>query len=99
MWMQKTPPISLFNNSEKLVQILLEFGQQTVKVTSLCWQSFAEKNFFQKICDKKIRFELFGRILRLCTKYDRQEYRVQNFRSHCCSLALLTLFKPRGEQQ
>ena len=28
---EKTPSISLFNNSEKLVQILLEFSQQIVE--------------------------------------------------------------------
>ena len=43
----KTPTISFFNNSEKLVQIILEFSQQNEQIvegTSLCWQSCAEKD-------------------------------------------------------
>ena len=57
--------ISLFNNSEILVQIPLEFSRQIVEG----WQ-FHYKRPFQltKICDLN---QLFGCVLRLCTKCDR----------------------------
>ena len=43
-WKKKST-ISLFCNPEKLLPILVEFSQQT-EVTSLCWQSFADKDVF-----------------------------------------------------
>ena len=63
----KTQTISLFNNSEKLVLILLEFSQQIVEGYEFVLAKFSWKRPFQST---KIRVELLGRILRLCTKCD-----------------------------
>ena len=44
----KTLTISLFNNSEKLIQIFHQFSQQIVEDYKLCWKSFAEKDPFSQ---------------------------------------------------
>ena len=43
---EKPLTVSLFNNSEKLVQILLEFSQQIVKGYEFVLAIFAEKDAF-----------------------------------------------------
>ena len=50
---EKTETISLFNNSEKLVQILLEFNQQIVEGYEFVLAKFRWKRPFQstQICD------------------------------------------------
>ena len=40
MWMKKTQTISLFNNSEKHVQILLKFSQQIVEGYKFIFEKF-----------------------------------------------------------
>ena len=75
MWM-KTLTISLFNNSKKLVQILLDFSQQMVEDYELVLAKFWWKEpsiqpksaTYAKI---RVTIELFGLILRLCTKCNR----------------------------
>ena len=71
----KTLTISLFNNSEKLVQILLEFSQQIVEGYKFVLAKFLLKKTPlsqpKSVIFAKIRVELFDRILRLCTKCDR----------------------------
>ena len=49
----KALTISLFNNSEKLVQILLEFIQQIVEGDKFVWAKLRSKRPFQstQICD------------------------------------------------
>ena len=66
--------IYLFTNSEKLVQIRLEFSQLVVESYEFMLAKFRSKRPFQssKICDlSKKGLNLFGLILRLCTKCKR----------------------------
>ena len=66
--------ISLFNNSEKLVRILLKFSQQIVEdyefvLAKFCWERPCRST---KICHlSQNKGWIFGRILCLCTKCDR----------------------------
>ena len=69
MWMKKLT-ISLFNNSEKLVQILLKFSQQIVEGYEFVLAKFTEKDPFSQpksVILAKIRVEPLGRIL-LCVQ-------------------------------
>ena len=67
MWMKKLKTISLFNNSEKLVQILLEFSQQIVEGYKFVLAKFRWKRPFQstQVCDsnnnKNNKISLFKR--------------------------------------
>ena len=67
-WRIKTLTIYLWNKSDKLVQILLHFSQQMVEGYELVLAKLRREWPIKSI---KMRFELSGDILRLCTKSDR----------------------------
>ena len=86
MWMKRLLTISLFNNSEKLVQILLEFSQHIVESYEFVLAKFHWKRPFQST---QIMWKSFSRILFVYKM--RQKYCVQKFtcRCHCCLLLML----------
>ena len=90
---EKTQTTSLFNNSEKLVQILLEFSQHIVEHYEFVVAKFHWKRPFQstQICNlsqTKGNHLTFWPYFTLCTKCDRSIL-CKIFRRHCFSLRSL----------